>query len=227
MTNGEARDGREKSSIVPALSLLLTAVVAGAGFFLFLSGPQVRVSEPKDVLIYRTGAEPNALLSFAFPLDMSNWSQGHNDRIKTAVLQAERLPFQVRTSGARRLEFVNRPERICEREMNECVHWPKLAVVDLAGDNMLVKAGEPTPRTLAFEVLCPPNRATCNVATYSDALRSIGQGPITFSISLHFERDGSRTIHCTVERIYVDYIQRVGWQSAECSNARVEGNNLF
>jgi hypothetical protein len=227
MGKDEGPSGEKKSNLIPVLGLLLAAITAAAGFFLFLSGPQIRVSDPDYVLIYRTGPEPDALLAFALPLEMSNWSQGYGDRLEAAVLRTDRISLPVRLSGTRNLAFTNRPSRVCERESADCVEWQKLAVVDVANDNMLIKAGEPSPRTLGFEVLCPPGAARCDAASYAHVLRALGSGPVTLSVTLQFERDGTRVLSCTVEKIHGDYIQRTGWQGAECKNSRVTGNHLF
>ena len=232
----EDEDGDEESPSrggFPRVTLALSAfimslVVTLISAYYALQGPEVLVRAPSQVLLYRDGEGERSILGFDLRLDMINGASDYGD----VMLDAELVPAG---SGVRfAFQNVMRPvftgdapvSTDCELG-SRCIGLPGLRLIEQPDVLVDLPGGAARAMHLSFPAVqwnCTGDAKACaRYASFDQALAAFAGRPLEFTVTLRFNRDGERKVHCRGGTIDVAYLREVGWMSLACAQSSVSG----
>jgi hypothetical protein len=206
-------------------AFLMSLSITLINVYYAMRGAEIAVDPPAQLILYRDGTGDASVLTAAVRIDMINVADGYGDVLKAASLSLEGgTGFEYQ--GTLRTVFAGGDQKAPDCELGlRCLQLPGLYVIERTDEILDVPSGAARAFTLSFPLIswnCAESGKT-SCGRFDNFPKSVGALPakgLSARIALKFHSDGERKLTCHTGALDRDYLQKVGWVSLPCTNAK-------
>lgn len=207
-------------------AFLMSLSITLINIYYSMRGAEIAVDAPAQIILYRDGTADASVLTAAVRFDMINVSDGYGDVLKTASLSIDGGRSRFEYEGSLRTVFASAGQKAAACELGlRCLQLNGLYVIERTDEILDMPGGAARAFNLSFPLVswnCEgQGRTACDgFGSFPKSLSMLPSKGLSATLRLRFHSDGERTLICMTGPLNREYLEKVGWISAPCKNAK-------